>query len=209
MFAGGFDSMKDSAKKTMQLVGGILIKKATATLMETVLGSIGLTAGATGILGWLAYPALNAIGTALMNAILTPLLSSLTSFAGGGQINSPTGIIVGDNPNSPEWIFRNFDILALLDLAITKALAKQKTEQIDNRLNIVNFQPVQLESISAYLIVDSLNRNTQLLIVNMNNKLDEVISAIDMKPVLSGTDIGKNANIYNRQQVKKSVNYLQ
>jgi hypothetical protein len=33
----------------------------------------------------------------------------------------PTGVVIGDNPYSPEWVLRDFDIQAIIDIGLQKA----------------------------------------------------------------------------------------
>lgn len=133
-FTNIFDSMvasgeqittiKDGLRLILKTFSEFLIREAEAAL-ETYLFSsefwLNLVAKSGGIIAFV--PALLAIAKSSLKAIISPLITSITSkllsFSTGGRIDSPTLALVGDGTKlggtNKEWIFRDDQLRSLVE----------------------------------------------------------------------------------------------
>lgn len=152
-------------------------KLALKTLAETVFSSVEAMARAyetTILAGSLSTPAsiltfgtsgfaAAAIQIAEIELALAVGRGLISRLAGGGRADSPSNVIIGDNPYSPEWVMRDFDILAIIEKALQRYT--DKLELSDLSVNMDG----QLEQ--TKLIDES--------IVNISSKLQTLSNAID------------------------------
>ena len=123
--AGDPEATKKALKKSMAFLAGYLEKKVSAFIIDWL-----LTPGVTGTFSFLPLPlqapafalAATAI-SAIVHKIAGPVLSKITSFAGGGRFDVPTAI-VGDaklagSAVNTEWVFRDADVMAIATVAST------------------------------------------------------------------------------------------
>lgn len=126
MIASGeqITSIKDGLRLILKTFSEFLIREAEAAL-ETYLFSssfwsdIALKSG--GIIAFV--PALLAIAKSSLKAIISPLITSITSkllsFSTGGRIDSPTLALIGDGNrlggDNKEWVFRDDQLRSLVE----------------------------------------------------------------------------------------------
>ncbi len=123
MLSGDPDAMKKAAKKTMAIIAAELKNMASAAIIKLL-----LSPGVTGTFSFLppmlipaAYATASALIRGIVGKLVDPVLSKLTSFAGGGRFDVPTAV-VGDaklagSPVNTEWVFRDADVMAIAMVA--------------------------------------------------------------------------------------------
>jgi hypothetical protein len=126
MIASGeqITSIKDGLRLILKTFSEFLIREAEAAL-ETYLFSSELWSNLAAISGGvLAFvPALLAIAKSSLKAIISPLITSITSkllsFSTGGRIDSPTLALIGDGNrlggDNKEWVFRDDQLRSLVE----------------------------------------------------------------------------------------------
>jgi len=129
MFAGDEDAIKDSMKQMLALVAGYIQNMLKAFVMELLLTD--------SVLAWLsalpfpanlaAIPIAKALIEGAVNAIVSPVLNEVLSFATGGRVEEPTLAIVGDaarlGSQNREWIFSDPQLIATIQMASANANA--------------------------------------------------------------------------------------
>lgn len=123
--AGDPEAMKDALRGSLAVIAGF-IERAAQGFVIGLLTSSGVMSTISALpfpLNIAALPAIKlAIGGAV-SALLNPVLSSLTSFASGGRVDSPTMAVIGDaataNRNT-EWVMRDSDIQEIVALTVAQ-----------------------------------------------------------------------------------------
>ena len=110
---GDPEAMKESWREMFGVLAGGLKTYASGIVTKLVIGQLGIDASG-GLASLVLIPAITGLVNAAMSAILSPILSGLASFSTGGKVTDPTVAVVGDNDYSPEWILRDFDIVAIV-----------------------------------------------------------------------------------------------
>lgn len=139
MIASGeqITSIKDGLRVILKTFSEFLVREAEAAL-ETYLFSssfwsdIALKSG--GIIAFV--PALLAIAKSSLKAMISPLITSVTSnllsFSSGGRIDSPTLALVGDGSKlggeNKEWIFRDDQLQSLVESVVTEQNQERSNE---------------------------------------------------------------------------------
>jgi TP901 family phage tail tape measure protein len=134
LFSGDQEAMQEGMRKTLGTIAGFLQQLATSAVLELVLTSAPLKAIAASA-AWgapLVLASAAAVIRAGINAILSPILSSVLSFATGGRVDSPTLAVIGDagkaTGSNTEWILRDPDIADIVRMAqqpMTEALVAE------------------------------------------------------------------------------------
>jgi TP901 family phage tail tape measure protein len=125
LFSGDSDAMKDGMRQTLGTIAGFLQNLASAAVIELVLSSpsIKALAAAAGPLAPLVLAGIAATIRGGINALLSPILSSILSFGTGGRVDDPTLAVVGDaakyTGSNTEWILRDRDIQDIVYMATT------------------------------------------------------------------------------------------
>jgi hypothetical protein len=90
----------------------ILKKYATMTITSIVLGQLQQLGITGGLATLLLQPAIHALVSAGINALLNPIIRQLSTFATGGRVDQPTMALIGEKET--EWIVRDRDIERIL-----------------------------------------------------------------------------------------------
>ena len=121
LFAGDVEAAKEPFRKLLGVLAGALSKTAAGLVTKLVLEQLALTPG--GAASLLLTPVITGVVQAGINAILTPTINSLTSFASGGRVDEPTLAVVGDGAklgeSNREWIFRDQQLQTVIYQAAT------------------------------------------------------------------------------------------
>lgn len=122
LFAGDVEGAKEPFRKLLGVLAGALSKTAAGLVTKLVLEQLTITPGGAAAL--LLAPVITGVVQAGINAILTPAINSLTSFASGGRIDEPTLAVVGDaaklGESNREWIFRDQQLQTVIYQAATQ-----------------------------------------------------------------------------------------
>ncbi|MDT8324992.1 MAG: phage tail tape measure protein, partial [Bacteroidota bacterium] len=135
MFSGNTEAMKDGMRQTLGTIAGFLQQLATSAVMEIVLSSptIKGLAAAAGPLAPVVIAGIAATIRGGINALLSPILNQILSFATGGRVDEPTLAVVGDaarlTGSNTEWILRDQDIREIVTLA-TEPIATNIVREI-------------------------------------------------------------------------------
>jgi TP901 family phage tail tape measure protein len=127
MFAGDKEGAAKSLQDFFVTMSGIMVKGLTDYLnkiiLDWVLEMLKFTP-ADPFTKLVLAPGFYALISGVVNAIAQPLLAPL-SFATGGMVQSPTLAIVGDSAklgeDNTEWIFRNSQLIATVQMAAASA----------------------------------------------------------------------------------------
>lgn len=123
LFSGDTDAMKDGMRQTLGTIAGFLQNLASAAVIELVLSSptIKALAAAAGPLAPLVLAGVAATIRGGINALLSPILSSILSFGTGGRVDEPTLAMVGDAAqyagSNTEWVLRDGEIREIVNAA--------------------------------------------------------------------------------------------
>lgn len=140
LFSGDSEAMKDGMRSTLGTIAGFLQNLASAAVIELVLSSpsIKALAAAAGPLAPLVLAGVAATIRGGINALLSPILSSILSFGTGGRVDDPTMAIVGDaakyTGSNTEWILRDRDIQDIVNMAtapMTEAIVTELRQLSD------------------------------------------------------------------------------
>ena len=123
MFSGDAEGTIDSWRKYFAQLGEYLKREISAFVLRLVLSEsvTNYLASLPFPLNVAAIPAIKATVTGAVNAIASPVLNALTSFASGGRVDSPTLAIIGDGAklgnSNREWIFRDDQLQQTIQMA--------------------------------------------------------------------------------------------
>jgi len=156
LVAGDEEDIKRPFKKAFGVLVGALQRLASAKITEVLLGSISGVLGLPGLVGSLAA---KGVIEGIVNSLLNPIFSSLTSFAeGSGPLTSPQLAIVGDAP-VPERVLRD-DQLQLLMTAASARGAEMLLPQLQTLIQLFREYPDRI-AISEGETADAVNRANQ------------------------------------------------
>jgi hypothetical protein len=123
LFAGDPEAAKEPFKRLFGVLAGALSKQASALVTKLVLDDL-LKVPVGGVASLLLVPVITAAVNTGIQALLQPVLNSLTSFASGGRIDEPTLALVGDGArlgeSNREWIFRDTQLQTVVQQAATQ-----------------------------------------------------------------------------------------
>jgi len=132
LFSGNEEAITDSFRSFFGLLSGALKKAGTAFVVDIVLSSPWLKTaiGLNPFLGAAITGTVTGLLSGLVGKVLDPVISSLTSFASGGRIDSPMLALVGDGTrlggsSDREWIFRDdqlWKVIASAQAASTRII---------------------------------------------------------------------------------------
>lgn len=133
LFAGDEEEAKKPFKKLMAVLAGVLERTASGVVTKLVLDQLALTPG--GLLALLATPVISAAVNVGVGKIIRPVLDSLTSFASGGRVDSPTLAVVGDaarlGNDNREWILRD-EHIGFIVQKTSSAMTAPLVSKLDN-----------------------------------------------------------------------------
>ncbi len=183
LFTGNEDGMRDSAKKMFAFTAGVLKKAASAAVAKLVVDQLQLTPG--GITALAVTPIIAALANVAIGAIIDPILNS---FASGGRVDEPTMALIGDNPNSPEWVFRDVDIMGIIakfaDLSLSKIAANVTPAKWDE---------MQMQMTSIQLAVGGLQNSLMDKQLEFSDKLSALQTKIEDSINSFNPDLSFNA----------------
>lgn len=160
LFSGNEEAIADSFRGLFAVLGGALKKAATAFIVDIVLTSpfLKTAIGINPFLGAAITASVTGILSGIVSGLLDPVLSSLTSFASGGRIDSPMLALVGDasrlgGSSDREWILRDdqlWKIVAEATAAQTRMLMT-KLDEVTAAINTTKIVGV-LKGNDIYLV---------------------------------------------------------
>ena len=163
LFSGSGDAAVNSLKEYFGKVFGILAQALTKEIEGVVLKlMIDWFSVAPGdpIMKLAISPVIYQTISSALNAIATPILSSILSFSTGGEIDGPTLAIVGDasklGSDNKEWIFRNDQLKQVINMA-TNNSNNELIQEIKLLREILTSQEIQTK-LSGQDIYLSLKR---------------------------------------------------
>lgn len=183
---GDDTAMKESAKKMFAGVGGILKKAASATATKLILDQLALTPGGLGAL--IAVPFITALVNAAISKIIDPIITSITSFATGGRVDTPTLAVVGDASQSragsnTEWIFRDDQLALVIDMTLSKYIGaiEKAMMPIIRDLDILNNQDLSKLAVNDNGELINTIDDSAFLIYNKLQQLNDIMIDIPNK----------------------------
>lgn len=157
LFSGNEEAIADSFRGMFAVLAGALKKAGTAFIVDIVLTSPWLKSaiGFNPLLGAAITGGVTGVLTGLVSKILDPVISSITSFASGGRIDSPTFAMIGDakrlgGSSDREWIFRDDQLWKLIASA-TAAQMRILTEKFDELIGVIAGQRIVGEVVNGKL----------------------------------------------------------
>lgn len=122
LFDGDFEKMKEPFKKLFATISGVLKAEASAAMAKMVIDYL-FQDQSPWYIKLLAIPAIKALSSGAINAILGPVLNSIASFSTGTRVDEPTLAIIGDASKSrpgkdTEWILRDDQIWLIVSNAL-------------------------------------------------------------------------------------------
>jgi len=169
---GDDEALKTSARKMFATLAGILQTYASAQITKMILAQLGLESEVTGIGALLLIPIIQGLANAAVGAIMSPVLSSLTSFSTGGRVDEPTLAIVGDASQSrggadTEWILRDDQLQFILGIYLNKS-SKEIYTAMKNAMTELGIDSV------VRFYTDNMNLN----VVKLNNNIEQLATNI-------------------------------
>jgi TP901 family phage tail tape measure protein len=164
---GDSESMKEPWRKALGTLAGVLKQIASAAITNMVLGQLGLAGATTGLGALIAVPAIKGLVNSAVSALIDPIIGSLSSFATGGRVDSPTLAIIGDASKArpgadTEWILRDDQIKWIIQKSIGELGIDldELTYKISANIDVSQFSKLDdLVNISVKQI-DYLNENS-------------------------------------------------
>ncbi len=145
LFSGDQEAMREGMRATLGTIAGFLQQLATTAVLELVLTSapIKAIAAMSGLLAPVFLAGAAATIRAGINALLSPILSSVLSFATGGRVDHPTLAVIGDagkaTGSNTEWILRDPDVADIVRMA-----QQPMTEAIVEEMRLLRQEVVRL-----------------------------------------------------------------
>jgi hypothetical protein len=193
LFEGNEDKLKEGSKKMLKTLADLIKKVASAAITNIIIGQLGITGATTGIGAIFGAPAILALVQGVVSAIIDPIVNGLTMHT-GGRADVPTGVVIGDNPYSPEWVLRDFDIQAIIDTALQKAF-RTPVSGMDKSTELQNELIQTLKTQEKYAQADNFFNTGEALSLNNPNSQSKFQNAMN----IDNSQIIKNLEQLNEQ----------
>lgn len=193
LFDGNEDKLKEGSKKLLKTLAELIKKVASAAITNIVIGQLGISGATTGLGAIFGAPAILALVQGVVSAIIDPIVNSLVMKT-GGRADVPTGVIIGDNPYSPEWVLRDFDIQAIIDTALQKAF-KATSSEMDKSNDIQSELIEIIKTQERYSQANNFFNTGETVMLQVPEKQGSIANAI----YIDNTQIIKNLEQLNEQ----------